>query len=224
MAHSGNDKNTYDSYPKDAYDTPPAGPVGVHRGARSLGARSLPFIIVIVAAVIAGLLFWSIFSGQAARVFSGDSQTQAASEQTTSQTASETASSTPSHEATHSESADASQPAEDDQSATTDQPQDEESATPEQTGSVDYSAQVSVINGTGVQGYAAQESQKLAASGFTAATPGNPDEASSLPGTTVVWYQSPEDEATAQAVAQSLGIDAVAQANIDVPVMVVLMQ
>ena len=29
------DKETYDSYEKDVYDNPPAGPMGVHRGARS---------------------------------------------------------------------------------------------------------------------------------------------------------------------------------------------
>ena len=39
------DKETYDSYAKDVFDNPPAGPVGVHRGARPAGARMTPFLI-----------------------------------------------------------------------------------------------------------------------------------------------------------------------------------
>mgnify|MGYP000450015450 CR=1 FL=1 len=30
------DKETYESYAKDMFDNPPAGPMGVHRGARSM--------------------------------------------------------------------------------------------------------------------------------------------------------------------------------------------
>ena len=58
------DKETYDSYEKDVYDNPPAGPMGVHRGARSAASRAMPYVIVIIVALLAGLLFWSIYSGE----------------------------------------------------------------------------------------------------------------------------------------------------------------
>ena len=46
------------------YDNPPAGPMGVHRGARSAASRAMPYVIVIIVALLAGLLFWSIYSGE----------------------------------------------------------------------------------------------------------------------------------------------------------------
>ena len=44
----------YQSYEKDAFDNPPEGPVGVHRGNRPMIVRVTPFIIVLVAAVAVG--------------------------------------------------------------------------------------------------------------------------------------------------------------------------
>ena len=58
------DKETYDSYEKDVYDNPPAGPMGVHRGARSAASRAMPYVIVIIVALLAGLLFWGVYSGE----------------------------------------------------------------------------------------------------------------------------------------------------------------
>ena len=40
------DTMTYESYEPDSFDNPPKGPVGVHRGARSVMARLCPFIVV----------------------------------------------------------------------------------------------------------------------------------------------------------------------------------
>lgn len=57
------DKETYDSYPKDMFDNPPAGPVGVHRGAKSVGARAMPFVAVLLVAALAGVGAWGVFSG-----------------------------------------------------------------------------------------------------------------------------------------------------------------
>ena len=51
------DKETYESYAKDMFDNPPAGPMGVHRGARSMASRALPYVIVVIVALLAGLLF-----------------------------------------------------------------------------------------------------------------------------------------------------------------------
>ncbi len=76
------DTEQYQSYAKDAFDNPPEGPVGVHRGNRPMIVRVTPFIIVLVAAVAAGVLFWSIFSGEAANMFNRRSEQT----QTTAQT------------------------------------------------------------------------------------------------------------------------------------------
>ena len=54
------DKETYDSYAKDVVDNPPAGPVGVHRGARSAGARMTPFLIVLLVVALAGVGTWGV--------------------------------------------------------------------------------------------------------------------------------------------------------------------
>ena len=44
------DKETYESYAKDMFDNPPAGPMGVHRGARSC-VQALPYVIVVIVAL-----------------------------------------------------------------------------------------------------------------------------------------------------------------------------
>ena len=63
MAKQG--KETYESYAKDMFDNPPAGPMGVHRGARSAASRAMPYVIVVIVSLLAGLLFWGIYSGEA---------------------------------------------------------------------------------------------------------------------------------------------------------------
>ena len=45
------DKETYESYAKDMFDNPPAGPMGVHRGTRSMASRALPYVIVVIVAI-----------------------------------------------------------------------------------------------------------------------------------------------------------------------------
>ena len=66
MAHA--EKETYGSYPTDAFDNTPSGPVGVHRGRRSLAVRVAPFVVAIVAPALAGLLTWGIASGELNKV------------------------------------------------------------------------------------------------------------------------------------------------------------
>ena len=78
------DKETYDSYAKDAFDNPPAGPMGVHRGARSAASRAMPYVIVVVVALLAGLLFWGIYSGEIGKLKMPWSSSQASSSQTAS--------------------------------------------------------------------------------------------------------------------------------------------
>ncbi|RYQ18034.1 cell wall integrity and stress response protein 1 [Bifidobacterium pseudolongum subsp. globosum] len=221
------DTEQYQSYEKDAFDNPPEGPVGVHRGNRPMIVRVTPFIIVLVAAVAAGVLFWSIFSGEAANMFnrrSEQTQTTAQTSQgSSSSSADESASGTDS-QSSQSATAGESTSAEGTPSQT---PSESESAqsTPEESQQVNTNAQITVINGTGVSGDASEWAAALQGQGFTNVTPANPDATTVLPAQTVVYYQNEADLATAQQVANALGIATVEQsATIGVPIEVVRMQ
>ncbi|RYQ01179.1 cell wall integrity and stress response protein 1 [Bifidobacterium pseudolongum subsp. globosum] len=221
------DTEQYQSYEKDAFDNPPEGPVGVHRGNRPMIVRVTPFIIVLVAAVAAGVLFWSIFSGEAANMFnrrSEQTQTTAQTSQgSSSSSADESASGTDS-QSSQSATAGESTSAEGTPSQT---PSESESAqsTPEESQQVNTNAQITVINGTGVSGDASEWAAALQGQGFTNVTPANPDATTVLPAQTVVYYQNEADLATAQQVANTLGIATVEQsATIGVPIEVVRMQ
>lgn len=221
------DTEQYRSYEKDAFDNPPEGPVGVHRGNRPMIVRLTPFVIVLVAAVAAGVLFWSIFSGEAANMFNRRSEQTQTTAQTSqvasSSSADESASGTASH-SSQSASASESTSAEDTPSQT---PSESESAqsTPEESQQVNTNAQITVINGTGVSGYANDRAGVLQNQGFTNVSAANPDAMTVLPAQTVVYYQNEADLATAQQVANALGIATVEQsASIGTPIQVVLMQ
>ena len=221
------DTEQYQSYEKDAFDNPPEGPVGVHRGNRPMIVRLTPFVIVLVAAVAAGVLFWSIFSGEAANMFNRRSEQTQTTAQTSqvasSSSADESASGTASH-SSQSASASKSTSAEDTPSQT---PSESESAqsTPEESQQVNTNAQITVINGTGVSGLANDRAGVLQNQGFTNVSAANPDATTVLPAQTVVYYQNEADLATAQQVANALGITTVEQsASIGTPIQVVLMQ
>ena len=221
------DTEQYQSYEKDAFDNPPEGPVGVHRGNRPMIVRVTPFIIVLVAAVAAGVLFWSIFSGEAANMFNRRSEqtqtTAQASQGSSSSSADESAWGTAS-QSSQSATAGESTSAEGTPSQT---PSESESAqsTPEESQQVNTNAQITVINGTGVSGYANDRAGVLQNQGFTNVSAANPDATIVLPAQTVVYYQNEADLATAQQVANALGIAAVEQStSIGTPIQVVLMQ
>lgn len=221
------DTEQYQSYEKDAFDNPPEGPVGVHRGNRPMIVRVTPFIIVLVAAVAAGVLFWSIFSGEAANMFNRRSEQMQTTAQTSqgssSSSADESASGTAS-QSSQSATAGESTSAEGTPSQT---PSESESAqsTPEESQQVNTNAQITVINGTGVSGYANDRAGVLQNQGFTNVSAANPDATTVLPAQTVVYYQNEADLATAQQVANALGIATVEQStSIGTPIQVVLMQ
>lgn len=221
------DTEQYQSYEKDAFDNPPEGPVGVHRGNRPMIVRVTPFIIVLVAAVAAGVLFWSIFSGEAANMFNRRSEQTQTTAQTSrgssSSSADESASGTAS-QSSQSATAGELTSAEGTPSQT---PSESESAqsTPEESQQVNTNAQITVINGTGVSGYANDRAGVLQNQGFTNVSAANPDATTVLPAQTVVYYQNEADLATAQQVANALGIAAVEQStSIGTPIQVVLMQ
>lgn len=221
------DTEQYQSYEKDAFDNPPEGPVGVHRGNRPMIVRVTPFIIVLVAAVAAGVLFWSIFSGEAANMFnrrSEQTQTTAQTSQGSSSSSADESASGTASQSSQSATAGESTSAEGTPSQT---PSKSESAqsTPEESQQVNTNAQITVINGTGVSGYANDRAGVLQNQGFTNVSAANPDATTVLPAQTVVYYQNEADLATAQQVANALGIATVEQStSIGTPIQVVLMQ
>lgn len=226
MAHT--EKETYGSYPTDAFDNPPSGPVGVHRGRRSLAVRVAPFLMVIVVAALAGLLAWGIASGelnkvpwpwaqqsaQTAQDSKGGQDDAAADDGDDAQAdADDQDDAADQGEADGQDTDGAAQP--DDATADEQQPESQ----PEQT--VNYNTSVRVINATGVNGYAAQQSGVLQSVGYTSVIAANPS-GGALPSVNVVWYQNETDLATAQNIADTLGIATVEQAaGIADPIVVV---
>lgn len=214
MAHT--EKETYGSYPTDAFDNPPSGPVGVHRGRRSLAVRVAPFVVVIVVAALAGLLAWGIASGELNKVPWPWAQQSAQSDQDRQDdAAADDGDDTQADADAQDDDADqgeadgqdtdgAAQP--DDATADEQQPESQ----PEQT--VNYNTSVRVINATGVNGYAAQQSGVLQSVGYTSVIAANPS-GGALPSVNVVWYQNETDLATAQNIADTLGIATVEQAT-----------
>ena len=198
----------------DAFDNPPKGPVGVHRGPRSLSIRVLPYLLVIVLAVLCGLGVWAAVSGslpwqqthtEASRVISSHLPKRSAS---SSASSSATATDQASQEQT-------SEPSSQSPSASA------SSSSPAPV--VNRGTQVTVINGTRVNGYAGKKRQVLVNAGYTAVTASNPQDA--LPGVSTVRYLDEADKATAQEVANLLGITQVEQSSVaSTPVEAILMQ
>ena len=198
----------------DAFDNPPKGPVGVHRGPRSLSVRVLPYLLVVVLAVLCGLGVWAAVSGslpwqqthtEASRVISShlpkrSASSSASSSATATDQASQEQTSEPSSQSP-STSASSSSPAP----------------------VVNRGTRVTVINGTRVTGYAGKKRQVLVNAGYTAVTASNPQGA--LPGVSTVRYRDEADKATAQEVANVLGIAQVEQSSVaSTPVEAILMQ
>lgn len=241
------DKATYDSYAPDAFDNPPAGPVGVHRGPRSAGARVAPYAIVLVAAVLVGALTWSLVTGEFSKATGlGGNTTTTQSSGTTSTSGSGTDSSngTDSSDSTDGTSSNGTDSSTDngansdgssDSTDSTDgstssngtdntdsSQSNDQSTQTDQNAAVNKTTSVRVVNGAGISGYAAQKKSTLESAGYTAVEAANPT-TTNLPSSTVVWYQNESDKATAQDVASTLGISAVEQVNgLTAPIVVVL--
>ncbi|MUH59730.1 LytR C-terminal domain-containing protein [Bifidobacterium canis] len=215
-----NDDQKYESYPKDSFDNPPSGPVGVHNGRRSWAVRLMPYLIVIVIAALVGVLFWGVYSGEAANLFKRNASQSASATTSASTSTSASASSSSSSASTSASQSASSTPSE--SSASPSQSASASEST-QDTSTVNLNTSISVINGTSTTGYAAQEAQRLQSAGFTNVAASNPNNMQ-LPAQSVVWYQNDADLATAQQVAQTLNISSVVKATgISVPVAVVLM-
>lgn len=217
-------------YPADEFDNPPSGPIGMHRGNRSLAVRIVPYLVTIVIAVLLGALAWAFFSGAFnSRTDASVAQSSStAAESSSSASATDTASSSSSDaSSTNASSADASSTeSSTDATASSDSSSSAEESPSESSSSsaaANTAAQIVVYNGSGVTGAAASNAQTLENNGYTNVTATNPADYNSLPSATTVWYRTDADLATAQDVAAKLGVSQVVQAgNISSDVAVVL--
>lgn len=198
--------NGIESYAMDEFDNPPKGPAGVHRGRRSAAARYTPFVVVVVVAALCGFLAWGVLSGEFNKVHWPWSPAS-------SQTSSKTSTTTAKKKAAEKKAA-AKKAAEKQQQEEAAKKQQEEEAAKqqqEQAAQVDRSLSVRVINGTGISGYAATKQSVLNQAGYANVAAANPS--GTLPDATVVWYQNDADKATAEDVANALGISNVQQTS-----------
>ena len=217
-------------YPADEFDNPPSGPIGMHRGNRSLAVRIVPYLVTIVISVLLGALAWAFFSGAFnSRTDASVAQSSStAAESSSAASATDTASSSSSDaSSTNASSADASSTeSSTDATASSDSSSSAEESPSESSSSsaaANTAAQIVVYNGSGVTGAAASNAQTLENNGYTNVTATNPADYNSLPSATTVWYRTDADLATAQDVAAKLGVSQVVQAgNISSDVAVVL--
>ncbi len=202
--------NGIESYAMDEFDNPPKGPAGVHRGRRSAAARYTPFVVVVVVAALCGFLAWGVLSGEFNKVHWPWSPAS-------SQTSSKTSTTTAKKKAAEKKAAEKKQQEEaakkQQEEEATKKQQEEEAAKQqqEQAAQVDRSLSVRVINGTGISGYAATKQSVLNQAGYANVAAANPS--GTLPDATVVWYQNDADKATAEDVANALGISNVQQTS-----------
>lgn len=202
--------NGIESYAMDEFDNPPKGPAGVHRGRRSAAARYTPFVVVVVVAALCGFLAWGVLSGEFNKVHWPWSPAS-------SQTSSKASTTTAKKKAAEKKAAEKKQQEEaakkQQEEETAKKQQEEEAAKQqqEQAAQVDRSLSVRVINGTGISGYAATKQSVLNQAGYANVAAANPS--GTLPDATVVWYQNDADKATAEDVANALGISNVQQTS-----------
>lgn len=203
--------NGIESYAMDEFDNPPKGPAGVHRGRRSAAARYTPFVVVVVVAALCGFLAWGVLSGEFNKVHWPWSP---ASSQTSTTTAKKKAAEKKAAEKKAAEKKQQEEAAKKQQEEEAAKKQQEEEAAKkqqEQAAQVDRSLSVRVINGTGISGYAATKQSVLNQAGYANVAAANPS--GTLPDATVVWYQNDADKATAEDVANALGISNVQQTS-----------
>ena len=202
--------NGIESYAMDEFDNPPKGPAGVHRGRRSAAARYTPFVVVVVVAALCGFLAWGVLSGEFNKVHWPWSP---ASSQTSSKASPTTAKKKAAEKkaAEKKQQEEAAKKQQEEEAAKKQQEEEAAKKQQEQAAQVDRSLSVRVINGTGISGYAATKQSVLNQAGYANVAAANPS--GTLPDATVVWYQNDADKATAEDVANALGISNVQQTS-----------
>ena len=209
----------------DEFDTPAAGPIGLHRGKRSLGARLMPYIIVFIIAALCALLAWGFLSGNIQALFGGSarpvvtaSQMREAVRHRTDNKSDSKADSSSKSSSSDSTSTQSSKTTSDDyttaksDSAKSDTKSSEKKDSTAQ--SVNHVQQVTIFNALPANaadrdGFAGRQASILTNAGYTNV------QASvmsvGMPQQNTVWYRDSADEATARDVAAKFGITSVAQ-------------
>ncbi len=165
----------------------------MHRPQPSRWKAVWPFLAILV---IVPLLAWgasALLTSRQSATTDAQSTPTAAVEAQSAQSSSEEQSASSEAEAAQSEE---SEPEE---------AQSSEATAPEESEPiVDYNVKISVLNGTGTQGLAAEKVSELADAGFPGATAANAEGwVTQVP---TVYYEDPALEASAQAVGEALGI------------------
>lgn len=178
------------SYGPDEFDLPvqPGVPVGVHRTPRSGWRKTWPFLLVMV--IFAGIAFGGFY------FYLNRSGGTTPTAQTSTAAVDPGAQGAPTEGGV------------DEGDGAVAEPTPEATPTPEPSptyqGTVTKGAKVRVLNGAGVQGLAAKGKDALAAQGYTAVTAD--DFKGNKPAANMVYYKTPDMEATAMDIATHLGI------------------
>lgn len=214
-----NDQNV--SYTPDAFDEPPEGPVGVHRGNPAWYAVIFPYIVALIIAIVAGLLVWAIGSGEISHLSLPWNHSQQAAQSKTEKKA-KADSSREDEDSDDNEDADSSKDNKSNKSNKSDKSDSNNSKDDSASqNAVDKSVAVKVINATKINGYGAKNADKLKQAGYANVTAGNPT--GSVPSDSVVWYKDESQKAAALDVAKALGITAVEnEKDISAPIVAVL--
>ncbi len=203
--------NGIESYAMDEFDNPPKGPAGVHRGRRSAAARYTPFVVVVVVAALCGFLAWGVLSGEFNKVHWPWSPASSQTSTTTAKKKAAEKKAAAKKAAEKKQQEEAAKKQQEEEAAKKQQEEDAAKQQQEQAAQVDRSLSVRVINGTGISGYAATKQSVLNQAGYANVAAANPS--GTLPDATVVWYQNDADKATAEDVANALGIPNVQQTS-----------
>ncbi|MBQ9681283.1 MAG: LytR C-terminal domain-containing protein [Aeriscardovia sp.] len=211
----------------DEFENPREGPVGLHRGRKSRGARFRPYAVTAVAAIVLALCVWVVWSGKFRPVSTSSAAASPTSSMRTASSVRKAPSSPSSADSASvggavtsdasSDSSSASGPTAPIQNtASQSSPASSTSPTP------DYSSQVTVYNANGAAGLAGRTASVLKSAGYTDVLAEN--YSGMRPQADVVWYSSASEKATADAVGQKLGISVVVQQNsaLQSPVEVIL--
>lgn len=212
------------SYTPDAFDEPPKGPIGVHRGNPAWYAVILPYFVALIVAAVVGVLVWAIASGEISHLPLPWNHQQQSSQSASPSKTSENKKSVKSDEDKSSEGGDdddnKSEENKSDRKDAGDSKDNSANDSKTQT-SLDKSVAVKVLNATKISGHAAAGADKLKQAGYANVTAGNPT--GKVPGESVVWYKDDSQKAAAEDIAKTLGISAVEnEKQIVSPIVVVL--
>lgn len=182
-------------YPKDEFDL--AGddmPVGMHRPEPSRWRNVFPFLVILLAVPV---LAWAFSSLLTSNTTASQSGSQAAVSSASTQSVAQTAQSEPEQQT----------PVEPAQSEPAPEPEPEPEQKPEESLSaqVNYNVAVEVLNGTNIQGLAAEKVNQLKQAGFPGASAANAVGWGTEIST--IYYRDQQVEVTAKEIGRQLGIE-----------------